>query len=36
LQPDERQNPERVCDPARVQLLCRACHSVKTRREQRQ
>jgi len=31
----ERQRPERVCDPSRVQLLCAACHTVKTRQELR-
>jgi len=31
----ERQRSERVCDPQRVQLLCAACHSRKTRDEQR-
>jgi hypothetical protein len=30
----ERSHPERVCDPHRVQLLCRLCHLKKTRAEQ--
>lgn len=29
----ERQDPRRVCDPERVQLLCARCHSAKTRAE---
>jgi hypothetical protein len=29
----ERANSQAVCDPMRVQYLCKSCHSVKTRRE---
>lgn len=29
----ERQIVARVCDPNRVQLLCRHCHSAKTKRQ---
>ena len=34
LQDHERQNQAVVCDPLRIQLLCKACHSAKTAREQ--
>lgn len=30
----ERLDPRLVCDPARVQILCAACHNAKTQREQ--
>jgi hypothetical protein len=29
----ERADSKKVCDPLRVQYLCKSCHSVKTRRE---
>ena len=30
----ERSDISIVCDPQRIQLLCRTCHAAKTRREQ--
>lgn len=30
----ERRDPHAVCDPLRIQLLCRSCHSAKTARGQ--
>lgn len=30
----ERRDPAAVCNPRRLQLLCRSCHSAKTMREQ--
>lgn len=30
LQPHERSNTLKVCDPLRIQLLCAACHTAKT------
>jgi hypothetical protein len=36
LRQDERANERAVCDPLRVQYLCKGCHSVKTRREREQ
>lgn len=35
LRDEERSDPAKVCDPKRVQILCRACHSAKTLAEQR-
>src|SRR5580765_8498259 len=35
LRPEERRDRRAVCDPRRVGLLCAACHSRKTLREQR-
>jgi hypothetical protein len=32
----ERADTKAVCDPMRVQYLCKSCHSVKTRRERTQ
>lgn len=29
----ERMDPRSVCDPLRVQVLCKSCHSAKTLRE---
>lgn len=34
LQDWERTDPRKVCDEARVGLLCRSCHAAKTRGEQ--
>lgn len=34
LQPHERRDWRRVCDPLRVGFLCASCHSAKTRSEQ--
>lgn len=33
LRQDERTNPDAVCDPQRIQLLCAACHARKTASE---
>lgn len=30
LADDERHEPAKVCDPGRIQLLCRECHARKT------
>ena len=35
LTPAEREHPAVVCDPLRIQMLCRADHSAKTLRETR-
>ena len=29
----ERKDPLKVCDPRRIQLLCKACHDAKTARQ---
>lgn len=34
LQPHERHDTRAVCDPRRVQFLCRECHARKTARQQ--
>lgn len=31
LSPEERHNRAAVCDPARIELLCRECHTAATR-----
>ena len=33
LKPDERSQRRKVCDPTRVRILCRSCHSAETRRQ---
>ena len=34
LQPHEQSDPRAICNPLRIQLLCAACHSRKTQRDQ--
>lgn len=34
LQPGEQRDRDTVCNPLRVGVLCKSCHSAKTQREQ--